>query len=218
MQIEVWSDVVCPWCFIGKRRLERALVDTGLSDVEVVHRAFQLDPHATTEGRRTVEVIASKYGTDVAGAEQMMGQVTAVARGEGLSYQLLDTTSGNTELAHEVLLWAQDQDHDNNHHRGQELLERLYSAYFERAEPIFTLDEILPHVEAVGLDVDEARAAIDSGVYRARVAEDGDLARQFGANGVPFFVFHRRYGISGAQPLEAFVQTLLEASSTGTDG
>jgi predicted DsbA family dithiol-disulfide isomerase len=209
MQIEVWSDVVCPWCFIGKRRLEQALADSGLTDVEVLHRAFQLDPHATTEGRRTVEVIASKYGTDVAGAEEMMGQVTKVALGEGLSYRLLDTTSGNTELAHELLLWAQDQG------RGQELLERLYSAYFERAEPVFTRDELLPHVATVGLDVDEARAAIDSGVYRARVAEDVDLARQFGANGVPFFVFDRRYGISGAQPLEAFVQTLREASAAG---
>lgn len=209
MQIEVWSDVVCPWCFIGKRRLEHALADSGLTDVEVVHRAFQLDPHATTEGRRTVEVIASKYGTDVAGAEEMMGQVTKVALGEGLSYRLLDTTSGNTELAHELLLWAQDQG------RGQELLERLYSAYFERAEPVFTREELLPHVAAVGLDVEEARAAIVSGVYRARVAEDVDLARQFGANGVPFFVFDRRYGISGAQPLEAFVQTLREASAAG---
>jgi len=209
MQIEVWSDVVCPWCFIGKRRLEQALADSGLTDVEVLHRAFQLDPHATTEGRRTVEVIASKYGTDVAGAEEMMGQVTKVALGEGLSYRLLDTTSGNTELAHELLLWAQDQG------RGQELLERLYSAYFERAEPVFTREELLPHVAAVGLDVGEARAAIDSGVYRARVAEDVDLARQFGANGVPFFVFDRRYGISGAQPLEAFVQTLREASAAG---
>lgn len=209
MQIELWSDVVCPWCFIGKRRLEHALADSGLTEVEVVHRAFQLDPHATTEGRHTVEVIASKYGTDVAGAEEMMGQVTKVALGEGLSFRLLDTTSGNTELAHELLLWAQDQG------RGQELLEGLCSAYFERSEPVFTREELLPHVAAVGLDVEEARAAIDSGAYRARVAEDVDLARQFGANGVPFFVFDRRYGISGAQPLEAFVQTLREASTAG---
>lgn len=212
MQIEVWSDVVCPWCFIGKRRLEQALADSGRTDVEIVHRAFQLDPHATTEGRRTVDVLASKYGTDVAGAEQMMGQVTAVARGEGLSYRLMDTTSGNTELAHEVLLWAQDQG------RGQDLLERLFTAYFERAEPVFTWEDLLPHVAAAGLDVVQAREAIGSALYRRRVAEDVALARQFGANGVPFFVFDRRCGISGAQPLEAFVQTLREVSSTPTGG
>lgn len=212
MQIEVWSDVVCPWCFIGKRRLERALADACLTDVEVVHRAFQLDPSATTDGRRTVEVIARKYGTDVAGAEQMMGQVTAVASGEGLAYRLLDTTSGNTELAHEVLLWAQDQG------RGQELLERLFAAYFEHAQSIFTLEDLLPHVSAVGLDADQARAAVASGVYRGRVAEDLDLARQFGATGVPFFVFDRRYGISGAQPREVFAQTLRDVSAPGTGG
>ena len=142
----------------------------------------------------------------------MMGQVTAVASGEGLAYRLLDTTSGNTELAHEVLLWAQDQD------RGQELLERLFAAYFEQAQPIFTLEDLLHHVSAVGLDADQARAAVASGVYRGRVAEDVDLARQFGATGVPFFVFDRRYGISGAQPLEAFAQTLREVSATGTGG
>jgi len=212
MQVEVWSDVVCPWCFIGKRRLERALADACLTDVEVVHRAFQLDPSATTDGRRTVEVIARKYGTDVAGAEQMMGQVTAVASGEGLAYRLLDTTSGNTELAHEVLLWAQDQG------RGQELLERLFAAYFEHAQSIFTLEDLLPHVSAVGLDADQARAAVASGVYRGRVAEDLDLARQFGATGVPFFVFDRRYGISGAQPREVFAQTLRDVSAPGTGG
>ena len=210
MQIEVWSDVVCPWCFIGKRRLEQALADSGQDDVEIVHRAFQLDPQATTDGRRTVEVLASKYGTDVAGAEQMMGQVTAVARGEGLAYRLLDTTSGNTELAHEVLLWAQDQG------RGQELLERLFSAYFEQAQPVFTWEDLRPHLSALGLDADAAREAVTSGIYRGRVAQDVDLARQFGATGVPFFVFDRRYGISGAQPLEAFVQTLREVSSTAS--
>ncbi len=203
MQVEVWSDVVCPWCFIGKRRLESALAAEGISDVEVVHRAFQLDPTARTEGRRTVEVLARKYGMDAAGAAQMMDNVSGVAAGEGLAYRLADTVSGNTELTHRVLLWAQDAG------RGQELLERLYTAYFEQAEPVFTIDDLLPHVQAVGLDADAARAAAsDTGEYAQRVRDDLELARSFGATGVPFFVFDRRYGISGAQPLEAFVETV----------
>ena len=214
MEIEVWSDVVCPWCFIGKRRLERALKDAGITDAHIVHRAFQLDPGATSDGHRTVEVIARKYGTDAAGAEQMMGQVADVAATEGLSYRLMDTTSGNTHVAHEVLLWAQDQDEK----KSQELLEQLYSAYFERAEPIFTAEELMPHVLAVGLDVGEAHAAIASGAYRGRVADNVDLARQFGATGVPFFVFNRQYGMSGAQPIETFARTLREASAAGTGG
>ena len=204
MEIEVWSDVVCPWCFIGKRRLELALKDARITDAHVVHRAFQLDPSATTDGQRTVDVIARKYGTDVSGAEQMMGHVAEVAASEGLSYRLLDTTSGNTHVAHELLLWAQDQDEA----KAQDLVEHLYSAYFERAEPIFTAEELIPHVSAVGLDAAAAREAMTAGAYRARVTEDVDLARQFGATGVPFFVFDRQYAISGAQPIEVFLQTL----------
>jgi predicted DsbA family dithiol-disulfide isomerase len=202
MNIEIWSDVVCPWCFIGKRRLERALAATGVSDAVITHRAFQLDPSATTEGRRTVDVLAAKYGLDDAGVKQMMGQVTEVAASEGLHYRLLEGISGNTVLAHRLLLWAQEQG------RAQELLELLYSAYFEDAKPVFTLDELLPYVAEAGLDANAARIAMDSGTYAAEVESDAELARAFGANGVPFFVFDRTYGISGAQPFEIFVQTI----------
>ena len=202
MNIEIWSDVVCPWCFIGKRRLERALAATGVSDAVITHRAFQLDPSATTEGRRTVDVLAAKYGLDDAGVKQMMGQVTEVAASEGLHYRLIEGISGNTVLAHRLLLWAQEQG------RAQELLELLYSAYFEDAKPVFTLDELLPYVAEAGLDANAARIAMDSGTYSAEVESDAELARAFGANGVPFFVFDRTYGISGAQPFEIFVQTI----------
>lgn len=202
MNIEIWSDVVCPWCFIGKRRLERALAAAGVSDAVITHRAFQLDPSATTEGKRTVDVLAAKYGLDDAGVKQMMGQVTEVAAGEGLNYRLLDGISGNTVMAHRLLLWAQKQG------RAQQLLELLYSAYFENAQPVFTLDELLPYVTHAGLDSSAARIAMDSGAYIAEVEADAELARAFGANGVPFFVFDRKYGISGAQPFEVFVQTI----------
>lgn len=202
MNIEIWSDVVCPWCFIGKRRLERALAAAGVSDAVITHRAFQLDPSATTEGKRTVDVLAAKYGLDDAGVKQMMGQVTEVAAGEGLNYRLLDGISGNTVMAHRLLLWAQKQG------RAQQLLELLYSAYFENAQPVFTLDELLPYVTHAGLDSSAARIAMDSGAYVAEVEADAELARAFGANGVPFFVFDRKYGISGAQPFEVFVQTI----------
>jgi predicted DsbA family dithiol-disulfide isomerase len=202
MHIEIWSDVVCPWCFIGKRRLERALAATGVTDAVITHRAYQLDPSATTEGKRTVDVLASKYGLDDEGVKQMMGQVTEVAASEGLEYRLLDGISGNTSMAHRLLLWAQEQG------RAQELLELLYSAYFESARPIFTLDELLPFVTEAGLDASAARIAMDSGAYAADLEADAELARAFGANGVPFFVFDRAYGISGAQPFEVFVQTI----------
>ena len=206
MHIEIWSDVVCPWCFIGKRRLERALAASGVTDAVITHRAFQLDPSATTEGRRTVDVLAAKYGLDEAGVRQMMGQVTEVAASEGLDYRLLDGISGNTVLAHRLLLWAQEQG------RAQELLELLYSAYFESAEPVFTLDQLLPYVTQAGLDAAAARISMESDAYSAEVESDAELARAFGANGVPFFVFDRKFGISGAQPFEVFVETIKKSA------
>ena len=105
-------------------------------------------------------------------------------------------------LAHRLLLWAQEQG------RAQELLELLYSAYFENAQPVFTLDELLPYVTEAGLDASAARVAIELNAYAAEVESDAELARAFGANGVPFFVFDRKYGISGAQPFEVFVETI----------
>jgi predicted DsbA family dithiol-disulfide isomerase len=207
MQVEVWSDVVCPWCYIGKRRLDEALAAfPGGDDVVVVHRAFQLDPKAVSDGRRTVDVIAEKYGTDPAGAAAMMANVTEVAATVGLSYRLLDTVSGNTRDAHRLVLWAQAQG------QSAELLESIYSGYFERARDIFATDALCELAAEAGLDSTEARAMLSTTAFVDDIAADQALAAQFGATGVPFFVFDRAYGISGAQPLEAFAATLERAA------
>jgi predicted DsbA family dithiol-disulfide isomerase len=207
MQVEVWSDVVCPWCYIGKRRLDEALAAfPGGDDVVVVHRAFQLDPKAVSDGRRTVDVIAEKYGTDPAGAAAMMANVTEVAATVGLSYRLLDTVSGNTRDAHRLVLWAQAQG------QSAELLESMYSGYFEQARDIFTTEALCELAAEAGLDSTEARAMLSTTAFIDDVAADQALAAQFGATGVPFFVFDRAYGISGAQPLEAFAATLERAA------
>ena len=207
MQIEVWSDVVCPWCYIGKRRLDEAVAGfSGRDDVTVVHRAFQLDPTAVSEGRLTVEVIAVKYGMDLAGAAAMMGNVSEVATSVGLAYQLDETVSGNTRDAHRLLLWAQDQG------KSADLLEVLYSGYFEFARDIFDIDSLCDLTSEAGLDPVAARTMLAGTGFIDDVAADQALAAQFGATGVPFFVFDRAYGISGAQPLEAFVATLSKAA------
>lgn len=207
MHIECWSDVVCPWCYIGKRRLDEALsAFAGRDDVVVVHRAFQLDPRAVSQGRRTVDVLAEKYGTDPAGAAAMMANVTEVAATVGLSYRLLDTVSGNTRDAHRLVLWAQAQG------QSAELLESLYSGYFEQARDIFTTEALCELADEAGLDSTEARAMLSTTAFIDDVAADQELAAEFGATGVPFFVFDRTYGISGAQPLEAFVATLERAA------
>jgi predicted DsbA family dithiol-disulfide isomerase len=206
MQIEVWSDVVCPWCYIGRRRLQRALAE-GPTDVTVTHRAFQLDPTARTEGQRTVDVLAAKYGTSVPAVREMMAHVTSIAAGEGLEYHLDRTISGSTRDAHRLLLWAQDQGSADG------LLDELYAGYFTRGEPVFAVDELVPFVERAGLDAAAARAMLASDAFVDAVTQDQDLAARFGANGVPFFVFDRRYGISGAQPLEVFTATLAQAAA-----
>lgn len=212
MQIECWSDVVCPWCYIGKRRLDEALAAfPGRDSVTVIHRAFQLDPGAVSAGRRTVDVLAEKYGMDPAGAATMMGSVTEVARSVGLDYRLLDTVSGNTRDAHRLLLWAQELD------RAGDLLEALYSAYFEAARDIFGTDALCAIAAEAGLDPDAGRTMLEGSDYLDAVSADQALAAQLGANGVPFFVFDRAYGISGAQPLEVFTATL-ERAAAGTTG
>lgn len=212
MIIEVWADVVCPWCFIGKRRLERAIaVLPELPELEVVHRAFQLDPGAISEGGLTVDLLASKYGLDPEGVRSMLGQVDSAGATEGLTMRLHETRRGNTSFAHQLILWAQQQG------SGQELLEGIFSGYFENALPIFTIDELMPFVRAAGLDAEVAREVIAAGSYQSAVAADLEMAAQFGATGVPFFVFDRRFGISGAQPFEVFVETITKALESPLD-
>jgi predicted DsbA family dithiol-disulfide isomerase len=202
MRIDVVSDVVCPWCFIGKRRLESALEQAGVKDAEIVYRAFQLDPSATTDGARTVDVISRKYGVSLEEAEKMMDNVTSVAAGEGLNFRLLDGVSGNTGDAHRLMLWAAEQG------RGQELVEALFHRYFELAEPVFTTDDLLPIAEEVGLDRAAAAELLACDAYADQVVADQAQAAAYGANGVPFFVFDRKVAFSGAQPLEVFLGAL----------
>lgn len=208
MQIEVWADVVCPWCYIGKRRLQRALAERGIvDDVEIVHRAFQLDPTASTTTEPTIDHLAAKYGVSRDEALAMMSNVTEVAAGEGLDYHLDLTLSGNTRDAHRLALWAQDQDPVV----AQRLLETMYSAYFEQGRGVFSADDLVALATQVGLDADAARAMLAGSAYLDQVVEDQVLARTFGANGVPFFVIDRAYGVSGAQPVEVFLGAIDQA-------
>ena len=200
--IEVWSDVVCPWCFIGKRRLQKALAAfPHASEVTVVHRAFQLQPDAMGVVP-TKQHLADKYGASEEQVDAMTKNVCVVADGEGLCYDLDATMSGNTRDAHRLLLWAATIG------KQEQLLEYLYSQYFEHGRSLFTHEQLLALAGEVGIERDAAARVLTSSEYDAEVTADQEMARGFGANGVPFFVFDRKYGISGAQPLEAFTETL----------
>jgi predicted DsbA family dithiol-disulfide isomerase len=209
MQIEVWADVVCPWCYIGKRRLQSALEQRGFDDVEVVHRAFQLDPAASTVTEPTVDHLAAKYGVTRDQALAMMSDVTEVAKAEGLDYRLDLCMTGNTRDAHRLALWAQEQDPA----ACQRLLEAMYQAYFTQGRGVFSADELAGLAAEVGLDADAAREMLASTAYVEQIIEDQVLARTFGANGVPFFVIDRAFGVSGAQPIEVFLSALDQAAA-----
>lgn len=205
MIIDVWSDVVCPWCFIGKRRLEKALsLFEHRNQVTIRHRAFQLQPEISTIVP-TSDYLSQKYRLPAAQVKEMQANVCAVADGEGLCYNLDETLSGNTFDAHRLLLWSATIN------KQSELLEAMYSAYFEQSKPLFTHDDLKAVAASVGISAEDVSKVLDSSAYSDEVITDRELASQLGATGVPFFVVDQKYGISGAQPLEAFSQTLESA-------
>ena len=205
MIIDVWSDVVCPWCYIGKRRLEKALSAFAHKDkVTVRHRAFQLDP-SINQTVPTSLLLAEKYKVDTEQVKAMQANVCSIADGEGLCYNLENTLSGNTFDAHRLLLWSATID------KQDELLEAMYSNYFEKERPLFSHSDLVLIASGVGIDADKVEEILVTDKFSDEVIADRNLAAQLGATGVPFFVFDMKFGISGAQPLENFVKTLDEA-------
>ena len=207
MQIEVWSDVVCPWCYIGKRRLETALERFPHRDqVEVVWRSFQLDPSAPEgETSPTLEALAAKFGRPVDEVRAMQTHVEEIAAGEGLRYDLANGMSGNTLPAHELLHLAAEKG------KGGELKERLLHAHFEEGRPVFSVDDLVPLAVEVWLDEAEVREVLADRRYLPAVRKDAVTAQQLGATGVPFFVVDRKYGAAGAQPADLLLQLLERA-------
>jgi predicted DsbA family dithiol-disulfide isomerase len=210
MRIEIWSDVVCPWCFIGKRRLESALAAFPHRDeVEVEYRSFELDPSAPTPATEpVVGMLARKYGVSVEQAGQMQDQVTQVAAEVGLEYHLDRTLHANTVDAHRLLHLALAE---SGPRVQAELKEALMTAYFTGAEDVTDHDVLRKAATDAGLDPSRVDAVLASGEYADAVRADVDQARAFGASGVPFFVVDRKFGVSGAQPVEVFTQVLERA-------
>lgn len=214
MRIEIWTDIICPWCGLGEHRLKEALRRFGhAGDIEIVRRSFQLDeraPMGSTESVR--QMLATKKGLPPAHVETMTKRIEELARSEGLTpYVVADNRVGNTSLAHELAAWATEQG------RGAEMWARLYTAYFGEARDVFAVEPLVALAAELGLDPDAARETLESRRYQARVLADGAEARKLGASGVPFFVIDRKYGIAGAQPVDALVKVLTTAlESTGT--
>jgi predicted DsbA family dithiol-disulfide isomerase len=212
MRVDIWSDLVCPWCYVGKRRFEKALERFDhRADVEVVHRSFQLNPAAPrdrTSDRR--EMLMQKYRLSPAQVEEMDARMTQVAAAEGLEFQLQGTVTGNTFDAHQLVHLGRE--------RGMQdpVVERLYRAYFTEQRSLFTPESLVDLAADAGLDRDEAADVLRSNRYAEAVAADIATARRLGATGVPLFVADDRYGISGAQAPEAFLDVLQRASGAIT--
>ena len=211
MQIEVFSDVVCPWCYIGKRRLEEALSTFDHADqVSVTYRSFQLDPTSPATSELSLEqMLAQKYGRSLAQAREMNDRVSGIAATVGLDFQLQQAHPANTFRAHRLLHFAATKG------VGNELTERLMRGYFSEGVRIGDRDELLRLAVEVGLDSGESAAVLDSDAFDAEVRADIALARAFGATGVPFFVFDRKYAVSGAQETALFTEVLDQAWADG---
>jgi predicted DsbA family dithiol-disulfide isomerase len=205
LTVEIWSDVVCPWCYIGKRRFEAALAEFP-HPVETVWRSFELDPGAPAVREHTAtEHLAAKYGMSVEQAQASHARMTELAAAEGLEYDFDKTRGGNSFDAHRLIHLAAA------HGKQDEAKERLMRAYFTEGVAIGDREALVALAADIGLDGDEARAALDGDAYADAVREDERLAQRLGIQGVPFFVLDRRLGVSGAQPAEVLVQALEQA-------
>ncbi|MFJ8940912.1 DsbA family oxidoreductase [Streptomyces sp. NPDC102365] len=209
MRVEIWSDIACPWCYVGKARFEKALTAFPHRDaVEVVHRSFELDPHrAKDDIQPVIPMLTKKYGMSEAQAQAGEENLGTQAAAEGLDYRTRDRDHGSTFDMHRLLHLAKERG------RQDELIQHLYKANFAEERSVFGDDERLVELAVdAGLDADEARKVLaDPAAYADEVRADEREAAELGANGVPFFVLDRKYGVSGAQPAEVFAQALEQA-------
>ncbi len=208
MQVDVWSDVVCPWCYIGKRRLESALARFPERDaVKLVWHSFELDANSPKESKLPMaDLLAQKYGMSREKAKAMQAQVTGVAAQDGLTFRLDDALPTNTFDAHRLLHLAKARGLQDT------LKERLFLAYFTEGKPVGDATVLADLAAEAGLDRAEAAAVLaDATAYAKEVRADEAHARQIGVRGVPFFVIDQKYGVSGAQPAEAILGALTQA-------
>jgi predicted DsbA family dithiol-disulfide isomerase len=209
IRVEIWSDIVCPWCYIGKRRFERGLATIEDRDsIEIVHRAYQLDS-AMPKGkvRDHHAALMAKYGLSDSQATAMQQQMERTAAAEGLEFHLAGGVTGNTFDAHRLVHLGRD------HGVQDAVIERLFRAHFTEQRSIFDQASLVTLAGEAGLDREEARVALAGNAYADTASAEVREARGLGISGVPYFVIDRRYAISGAQPPELFAEALTRAQA-----
>ncbi len=221
IKIDVWSDIACPWCYIGKRNLEKGLAETATDAdaprVEVTFHSYELSPDTPVDFEGSeIDFLSEHKGMPADQVQQMLDRVTGVAADAGLGYRFDILQHTNTVKAHELLHFAKEQG------LQKETTERLMSAYFTEGRHVGRIDDLVDLAGEAGLDRDAARDALESGRYLAAVRADQEQAQTYGIQGVPFFVIDGKYGVSGAQPAAAFAQIArqvwAERATTSTAG
>ncbi|MFS1516276.1 DsbA family oxidoreductase [Bacillus sp. SM2101] len=204
MKIEVYSDFVCPFCYIGKRHLEDALERTSLKNIaDVSYKSFELDPNSPRDTNLSIhEIIANKYGVSIEQAKQNNEGIRKRAEEVGLDFRFENMLPTNTFEAHRLAKYASVVG------KEEELTEKLLKAYFTDSKHIGDHSTLLDIAEDVGLDREQAKSVLESEQYKDEVRSDESEARSIGVQGVPFFVINDKYAISGAQPTEVFVGAL----------
>jgi len=206
MRVDIWSDVVCPWCYVGKARFEKALGGfPHRNEVEVVYRSFELDPGWPKDLRETALIMLSrKYGMPAEQARAAEARIAGLAQAEGLGFDP-DRPVGNTFDLHRVIQLGRAKGVQ------QELLAALNRAYFAQARQVFDPEVITEVAASAGLDSGAVTEVLDSEAYADAVRQDEREARELGISGVPFFVFDMALGVSGAQPADTFTSALDQA-------
>lgn len=212
MQVEIWADVVCPWCYVGKARFIKALAAfPHREQVTVIERSFQLDPSAPPgRGMPVREMLRRKYGMGDNQLKATTAHLAQLAAAEGIAaFNSADNWTGNTLLAHRLIALAGAKG------KRSEAWDRLYRAYFGENRLIYDVDALVPFALDLGLDEAEVRAALASDAHLAEVEADIEVARRLGVRGVPFFAVDRKLAVSGAQPAEVFAEVLAKGWAQG---
>ncbi|OAS88527.1 MULTISPECIES: DsbA family oxidoreductase [Metabacillus] len=204
MLIEIWSDIICPYCYIGKRRLEEALAKfQHKEEVKIEYRSFELNPDAKVHYEEdNIELLSKKYGTSKEQIKAMNLQLTEQAKEVGLTYHLDKIKATNTLNAHRLIHLAKQFGKEN------EMVERLFKAYFTEVRHVGEMKTLIELATEIGLDQQKVQSMLNSNEYEADVRAQEQDAQQIGVTGVPFYVINRKYAISGAQPSEVFLEVM----------
>lgn len=208
MKINIWSDVACPFCYIGKRHLEQALEQLPDLEVDITWKSFELDPNAPLNSELDIyDTLAKKYGRDRKWAQQMNANMVEMASRAGLSFDMDNLIPTNTFNAHQLIHLAKEEG------KQDEMKEALLAAYFTEGKHVGNPHTLVNIAKKVGIDEHLTRKALEDNSYSNQVVKDVEEAHSLGVQGVPFFYINEKYGLSGAQPVEVFVEAISKVAS-----